>query len=196
MILFCLLLIGAPQNSGSLEELAAWMTGSFSSQEQSQADQDFFDIRLEMFRIWDEDSDGVWFYVEQAAATHLQQPYRQRVYHLVALEDQRFSSEIFSLPEPEAFINAFQDKERFKSLKKEDLTIREGCKVILKKEGSSYVGGTNEKDCTSKLRGATYATTDIVVTETSLTSWDRGYNDQDKQVWGAEKAGYIFKKVK
>jgi CpeT protein len=25
-----------------------------------------------------------------------------------------------------------------------------------------------------------------------LASWDRGWNKEDKQVWGAEKGGYVF----
>jgi hypothetical protein len=29
-----------------------------------------------------------------------------------------------------------------------------------------------------------------------MLSWDRGYNKDDKQVWGAEKGGYRFVKKK
>jgi hypothetical protein len=28
-----------------------------------------------------------------------------------------------------------------------------------------------------------------------LASWDRGFDSTDNQVWGAEKGGYIFKKL-
>ena len=40
--------------------LVDWMTGSFSSHAQSVADTNYFDIRLEMVRIWPERDDGVW----------------------------------------------------------------------------------------------------------------------------------------
>ena len=68
--------------------LAEWMSGSFSSAAQAADDpENYFDIRLEMVPIWSERSDGPWLYVEQAAASALDRPYRQRVYHLVETED-------------------------------------------------------------------------------------------------------------
>ncbi|MBK7887481.1 MAG: hypothetical protein IPJ86_09325 [Bacteroidetes bacterium] len=32
--------------------------------------------------------------------------------------------------------------------------------------------------------------------ENMLPSWDRGFNDDGVQVWGAERGGYIFLKQK
>jgi hypothetical protein len=32
--------------------------------------------------------------------------------------------------------------------------------------------------------------------EDMMVSWDRGWNADDKQVWGAEKGGYEFVKLK
>ena len=72
----CLLLLSAcgsvPQRStqGSLDQLAAWMTGTFSSASQAAADPaHFFDIRLIMVPIWEDlaQGDERWLYVEQAA---------------------------------------------------------------------------------------------------------------------------------
>ena len=54
---------------------------------------------------------------------------------------------------------------------------------IMKKD--SFVGSTNEKDCTSNLRGASYATSEARIEENVLTSWDRGYDENGVQVWGA-----------
>jgi len=59
--------------------------------------QHFKDIRLGVARIWKARTDGIWLYVEQAAAESLDKPYRQRVYHLRSLGDGRFQSEIYSL---------------------------------------------------------------------------------------------------
>ena len=60
----------------------------------------------------------------------------------------------------------------------------------------SYEGSTNGKDCQSDLRGAKYATSEVVISDEGIKSWDRGYDENDKQVWGAEKGGYVFKKLK
>jgi len=36
---------------------------------------------------------------------------------------------------------------------------------------------------------------EVVITETQMVSWDRGFDAGGKQVWGAEKGGYVFKKL-
>ena len=44
----------------------------------------------------------------------------------------------------------------------------------------------------STLRGATYAVSDVTLSATQILSWDRGYDAQDNQVWGAEAGPYEF----
>jgi len=46
------------------ERLLSYMEGSFTSREQSQTDSNYYDIRLEMVRIWKDRNDGYWLYVE------------------------------------------------------------------------------------------------------------------------------------
>jgi hypothetical protein len=52
------------------------------------------------------------------------------------------------------------------------------------------------KNCPSDRKGATYATSKVTISENLLLSWDQGFNEKDEQVWGAEKGGYYFKKLK
>lgn len=179
-----------------LEHLVTLMTGSFSSTAQAEADSNFFDIRLEMKPIWQDKiqkSDGIYLYVEQAAAWTLDRPYRQRVYHVTDLGDGVFSSMVYSLPDPEAAIGAWRQDNPLSDIGPADLTEREGCAVYLKKQADgSFAGSTREKECTSTLRGATYATSKITILGDRIVSWDQGWNDADEQVWGAEISGYIF----
>ena len=70
--------------SEDAETLVAWMTGSFSSRAQAERDSTYFHITLEMAPIWTDvwtDTEA-WLYIEQAAASALDRPYRQRVYRL------------------------------------------------------------------------------------------------------------------
>jgi CpeT protein len=83
-----------------LDRLVTWMTGSFSSQEQSQLDTAFFDIRLQMVQIWPERTDGRWLYVEQASALTLDRPYRQRIYRLFRRNDTTLVSAVYEIAEP------------------------------------------------------------------------------------------------
>lgn len=55
----------AASANNDLALLASWMTGSFSSGAQAAADSSYFDVRLQMVRIWPHRNDGYWLYVEQ-----------------------------------------------------------------------------------------------------------------------------------
>jgi hypothetical protein len=41
-------------------------------------------------------------------------------------------------------------------------------------------------------RGATWASSEVVITADGTLSRDRGWNDAGEQVWGAEGSGYRF----
>ncbi len=75
---------GPVQEHPDLQDLARYMTGSFSSAQQAAQDTAFLDIRLEAWPLWEHRDDGIWLYVEQADAGALDTPYRQRVYRLTA----------------------------------------------------------------------------------------------------------------
>jgi hypothetical protein len=53
---------------------------------------------------------------------------------------------------------------------------------------------TSEQAATRTLRGAAYATSEVVIEPAILVSWDRGWNAAGEQVWGATKGGYEFVK--
>ena len=80
------------QRTRALEQLAYTMAGSYTSAAQAQADSSYFEIELEMVRIWPKRRDGAWFYVEQATAASMEKPYRQRVYHLREVNDSTLAS--------------------------------------------------------------------------------------------------------
>jgi len=181
--------------TNDLDQLVGLMSGSFSSMKQSETDKDYFDIRLEMAPIWKNNTNGRWLYVEQAVSTYLNKPYRQRIYHVTQLSDSQFSSAVFELPNPENYIGAYADVTLFNQLNPEDLILREGCAVILKKiNNNKYSGSTDTNKCLSSLRGATYATSVVTIESDKIHSWDRGFDKDNKQVWGAEKGAYVFDK--
>ena len=185
----------APKADPELRRLAEWMAGSFDSGKQSQADTNFLDIRLVMMPIWTHRADGYWLYVEQAVATHEDQPYRQRIYHLCRVDDSLLASDVYTLENPLRFAGAWKQSDPLASLTPDSLTKRDGCAIILRPIGdSAFVGGTVGTGCESTLRGAIYATSDVRIKAASLFSWDRGFDADGKQVWGAESGGYIFVK--
>jgi dipeptidyl aminopeptidase/acylaminoacyl peptidase len=189
------LLFATPADAGDLQTLAAWMTGSFSSAAQAEAEEGYFDIRLEMVPIWEERDDGVWLYVEQAAANTLDRPYRQRVYRLTAEADGRFRSEVFSIPEPLRFAGDWRFGDPLAELAPDDLEPRQGCAVVLGRvDEAAFAGATEGTGCSSTLRGAAHATSEVRVAADGIDSWDRGFDAAGEQVWGAEHGPYLFRR--
>jgi len=195
-----ILILGCKGNSGDeyddLQNLKSWMIGSFSSEEQAELDTNFYNIHLKMVQIWNERDDAIWLYVEQAASWALDKPYRQRVYKLTKDDNGTIESAVFSLTDPLRFAGVWKEKHPLNQLTPDSLAKREGCAIILENKDGIYLGSTIEKRCTSNLRGASYATSEVRIEENVLTSWDRGFNENDEQVWGAETGPYIFKKNK
>jgi len=176
-----------------LDQLAKFLTGSFSSQAQAQADTDYRDVRLHMVPIWSERRGEHWLYVEQAIATSLDKPYRQRVYRLVQ-EAGELRSLVYTLPgDPLVFAGAWASPQAFVALQPAELNARNGCTIVLHADtAASYRGATRGHDCASDLKGASYAQSEVSLEAHILRSWDRGFDSSDHQVWGAEKGPYVF----
>jgi len=180
-----------------LDHLVTSMTGSFSSAAQAAEDTSFYDIRLEMVPIWPNRTDGRWIYVEQAVATYLDRPYRQRVYQVTQDPDGRFRSVVYTLAEPTRFIGVWQTPALMDSISPADLDLREGCDIVLawNPEKGTYTGSTGDKTCQSSVRGARWAYSEVEIREDGMLTWDKGLDGEGNQIWGAEKGGYQFVKL-
>ena len=180
----------------TLDLLKRYMVGSYSSAAQATRDTSYYDIELEMRRIWMKETDGIWLYVEQAAAKNKDKPYRQRIYHLTQRDDSTFVSTVCNLDSMHLFMGAYKDVARFAALKPADAKPLPGCDLVLHWRNGRFVGSTHEKECKNAWGKATYATSEVDIGPDGMVSWDRGYDDTGTQVWGAEKAGYEFVKKK
>ncbi|MEM5565245.1 chromophore lyase CpcT/CpeT [Psychroserpens sp. AS72] len=177
-----------------LPELFSLMQGSFDSEIQSQVDSTYFNISLHMYPIWKDK--GNFLYVEQALNSKQDKPYRQRIYEVVKLNDSIFSSAIYTIENDSLWIGKWKSPESFDTLSMDNVTKKEGCEVVLKRiEPNYYKGKTGKKTCESSLYGASYATSEVEIMEDKIISWDRGFDDKDEYIWGAEKGGYIFNKL-
>lgn len=182
-----------------VDTLAVYLTGSFSSQAQSERDPDhFFDIRLEAVEIWPSHGGGPWLYVEQAAARALDRPYRQRVYQLSAEGGGVLRSRVYTFEEPLRFAGAWAEPARFDAeLTPSDLTERDGCAITVSWDPSTraFVGATSGNGCASSLGGALYATSEVELFADRLLTWDRGFDAGGEQAWGATEGPYEFLRV-
>jgi CpeT protein len=180
------------QRTRALEQLASTMAGSYTSAEQAKTDTSYFEIELEMVRIWPKRRDGAWFYVEQATADSKAKPYRQRVYHVQEVNDSTFTSNILTIKGGELLYGAFADPGKLERLNPDSLERLEGCAITLHRRGNTYTGSTHDRDCPSKRGKAVYTTSEVVLSSDRMVSWDRGWDAEGQQAWGAEKGGYVF----
>jgi len=148
-----------------------------------------------MYPIWEEK--GNYLYVEQALNSMQNKPYRQRVYEVKRLSDSTIGSYIYTIKDDSLWIGKWKTPKAFDSIASKDITLRNGCEVILKRIGEKdFKGQTGEKTCESSLRGASFATSEVEILDQKIISWDRGFDDKGEHIWGAEKGGYIFEKLK
>ncbi|AXI99315.1 CpeT/CpcT family (DUF1001) [Cyclonatronum proteinivorum] len=180
-----------PPEDTALETLFTLMQGTFSSEAQSDADPAFFPIILHMEPVWTER--GRWLYVEQAVAGRETDPYRQRVYHVFRDETGQLVSDVFTLINEQDFVGAQFNPAVFDDFDADILEYRSGCAVFLEQTGpAEFTGGTYEDQCPSSLQGATFATSEVLISEEGMVTWDRGFDAEGQQVWGSESGGYIF----
>jgi hypothetical protein len=194
-LLFLLNLSFVSYSQSDIEVLVDYMCGSFDSKEQSEKDSSYFNIELEMIHIWKDRTDGPWIYIEQAVAESKDKPYRQRVYQIKQRSDGKIESIVYSIPDPLRFAGDYQKEFPLLRITPDSLLLKAGCEVVLYRADDGYFeGGTIDKNCSSDLRGASYATSEVMIDKDKMITWDRGFDENGNQVWGATKGGYIFKK--
>lgn len=168
------------------------MVGSFDSSEQARLDSSYYDITLHMYPIWTE-RELTYLYVEQSVTSMPMKPYRQRVYVVEQLEDKSYKSAVYKLEHDSLFIGKWKTPSFFDQYSPDILIEREGCAVYMQEMSPGrFEGSTREKECGSTMRGASYATSHVLVEKGKVTSWDQGFNAEGEQVWGAVDGPYIF----
>ena len=176
-----------------LDTLRTWMTGSFSSKEQSAHDSAYADIHLNTNVIWKHRIDGVWLYAEQALGAKLDAPYRQTVYHLFQINDTTVVNQSYDLLNPARVVGARHNPALFDTLRTDSLKLQVGCAMMLhKKRDGSYRGSTPDKQCATERSGASYVTAEMTVLPDRILNRERGWDMYGKQVWGATKGDYVF----
>lgn len=173
-------------------DLATMLTGSYDSSAQAAEDSSYFDISLHMYPIWTSMEDAKYLYVEQSVTSMPDKPYRQRIYRITENEAGKFISEVYAIDGEERFIGKWKEPAFFKDFGKDIMVLRDGCAVYMNPTDEGYSGATQVGSCGSTLRGASFATSVVTVTEGRVESWDQGFDTEGKQVWGAVDGPYVF----
>jgi hypothetical protein len=135
-------------------------------------------------------ADSIYLYQEQAIADKLPQPYRQRILEIrPSPASQTIRSRSFKLADQAKWVN-FCDRPS-RQIQPQDFPIVV-CAVFLKATAEGFSGTTEATGCPANIRGAVMIRNRIRLHSHGMDTWDRGYDAQGKQVWGAGDEPYQF----
>ncbi len=185
-----------PATEPTEQRLFRWLVGRYDSKNQAAADRAYYEIALTMCEVEAPEYGARTLYVEQARVGSA--PYRQRLYVVEGVAEKPLEaiSRVFEFTNPRAMVGFC--KGTSKALPAGVVAEeKQGCHVRLtwNEAALSFEGGTEGTGCPSSLNGATYATSEVTLGESTLVSWDRGYDAGGSQVWGATKGGYVFDRL-
>lgn len=207
LTLICLLFLSQVvfSQDKELKTFGKWMTGSFDTFEQVDADEEadakYRHIRailhVQPVKIAGL-QDSLAFYVENQAAEARTKPYRQRVYVVKRGADKKIIIEIHRLKNQDQVVNAYKNPALLKNITLENLTQEIGCDMTFEKVNSKLYKGSGglNKTCKSTLRGATHTVSNTELTPDTLTNLDQGFDDTGGHKWGPPPGtvGHIFRR--
>ncbi len=191
---FLLAALGSGAAAGDvLDDYVSLATGEFSSSVQAQNDARYDAITWQITEIWRGDSDGArWLYTE-SWMDEGDRPYMQRISKISRQDDGTLLATRFRIPEPQRFVSAWQDPERFAALRKDDIEELTGCDAVIVRAGEHrFESGTRGNQCKSIYKGSSYAISYNTLSADGMTNWDRGFTADGRHVWGPATGGYQF----
>lgn len=178
-------------------DLAAVLTGSFTSVEQSATD-GWGHVESELVRIWPERTDGVWLYQENAWLgdspdetdwSAKERPYFQRIIRLVQTDETTVLRTIYSMTDPQSVVGAFETPEVIAA----DQLGAPNCSGPVQRIAQGW-WTADFPTCPSNLRGAVRTHSRSVHGPDGFVNWDRGFTAEGEVAWGPAEGGYIFKR--
>lgn len=191
--------------SRELKLLGKWITGSFDTFAQVDADEEAETLYRHMRALLrvvplelPEAGSGLAFYVENQAAETRSKPYRQRVY---VFEDDNgaIRLRLFKIDDPTPFVNAHKRPLALRGLRFSMLAEEKGCAMTFRRDGRKFVGrSVDAKQCRSGIRGADYVLSQSEIFEDRIINLDQGFSADGEHKWGPPPGviGHIFVKRK
>jgi hypothetical protein len=177
-----------------VREVASYLIGAMDTSTQAAIDRRAPDVRITTCPIRVGDTEALFLYQEQALSLTLNRPYRQRFLQIASTVDNRVESISYKPTHPEAWIGLCNQPNVDRTVPLPELgeTV---CTLILQRNGEGYVGTTPEEGCTANYRGAVRITNQVQLTQGTMETWDRGFDAQGQQVWGASDESYQYRDI-
>ncbi len=187
------------ENTPATKLFAQMLLGTFDSSSQSIDDSEYLDVTVHHCKVQVSGlpaalRTGEFLALRQSVSTAAN-PYRVRVMRVFQGDDAnsvRVSSfapqqgtnlaQLCSLPETDRTVDFSQ-------------LTGEKCTTSASLIGAEFVGGTTGEGCPSKRAGSVRMTSELTLSSSKMTTWDRGWTADGQLAWGPEKGPYQFEKV-
>lgn len=179
------------------EIVAIWLEGSFSTSVQAEMDSNYEALFMEACRLQIPELGSRVLYVEQTILGAANRVQSQKLYSIDE-EGNRVAMRSFAMrPELEAALVGACDAPEAAEIDLAMVAKADACTLWITPEGEDqYGGGTVGTECTTPMDGVDYETAYIVVEPLGIELWERGWNSEDRQVWGPENGPYQFERVR
>jgi hypothetical protein len=137
--------------------------------------------------------DSTYLYQEQALSDKLKEPYRQRFLEIRFVEEEdKVESIAFKPLQSSKWINFCDRPQNQRNINLDDVG-EVVCSVSLRQLMTIYIGETPPEGCATNVQGAVTITNTVILHSQGMDTWDRGFDEEGNQVWGAENEGYQFR---
>jgi uncharacterized lipoprotein YbaY len=181
-----------PDLTQQAEQVVQHLEGILSTAQRAAANPNVANVTMTTCRVTvaNAPKPAIYLYQEQAIADKLTQPYRQRILAISpSPTSQTIRSRSYKLADQAKWVN-FCDRPS-RQIQPQDFPIVV-CAVFLKPTPEGFSGTTEATGCPANVRGAVMIRNRIRLHPNGMDTWDRGYDAQGKQVWGAGDAPYQF----
>ncbi len=185
--------LAQPLPQHHVDTVAAHLTRAMDTTAQAVNNPNFVGVQMTTcpIEVTESDTSAIYLYQEQALTERIGTPYRQRFLQIKLSDDgTRVESRTFKPATPGDWTGFCQQRDRIVAAHELGPLV---CIVGLRPSTLGYVGSTPSEGCPVNLRGAVRLTNTIVLHRDGMDTWDRGFNADGDQVWGAETEPYQYR---
>lgn len=190
----------------AIASVVTHLLGIMTTAEQASNDPNFVGVQMTTCQISVAGAmaDSVYLYQEQALVENLSEPYRQRFLEIAPATNDAASRETTNGAAEYVQSNTFKPSnpsqwtdfcsQSTRRISTADLG-EPACSVRLRPASiGGFVGSTPPEGCAANVRGAQSITNVVVLHSAGMDTWDRGFDANSNQVWGAEDIPYQYRR--
>ena len=183
-----------PLSQHHVDEVVDYLIRPMDTTAQAQRDPRFVGVKMTTCPIQvtgQTEPSAVYLYQEQALTENPGSPYRQRFLQIVLSPDgTRVESRTLKPSTPASWTGLCQQTDPQVDAEALENLV---CVVSLRPSTLGYVGSTPDEGCPVNLRGAVRLTNTVVLHRDGMDTWDRGFDSDGIQVWGARLEPYQYR---